>query len=192
MKIIGRAHTVLFRRVSIAPKIKNFAGHYVSRLSPSHNADLQIDSVTPGSILFLSGPSDIPNAIYGGLMSARARTLGAVGTIVDGRIRDLDEHRQLNYPVFSRDFGITAGQEVCYSSEIGIAVPLRSSIQPDVWINHGDIIIADEDGIACIPQALEEEVAKIVSNLVHRDKKSMEDLLAGESAGDVFNKHRGT
>jgi hypothetical protein len=32
-------------------------------------------------------------------MSMRARASGAVGTIVDGRIRDLQEHRDLCYPV---------------------------------------------------------------------------------------------
>lgn len=32
-------------------------------------------------------------------MSTRASYSGAVGTVIDGRFRDLDEHRDLNYPV---------------------------------------------------------------------------------------------
>jgi regulator of RNase E activity RraA len=32
-------------------------------------------------------------------MSQRAKVAGAAGTIVDGRIRDLHEHRELGYPV---------------------------------------------------------------------------------------------
>jgi regulator of RNase E activity RraA len=32
-------------------------------------------------------------------MSNRAQASGAVGTIVDGRVRDLQEHRDLGYPV---------------------------------------------------------------------------------------------
>ena len=32
-------------------------------------------------------------------MSTRAKYLGAEGTIVDGRVRDLQEHRDLNYAV---------------------------------------------------------------------------------------------
>lgn len=39
------------------------------------------------------------NACYGGLMSNRAKYLGAVGTVIDGRLRDLQEHRDLEYPV---------------------------------------------------------------------------------------------
>jgi regulator of RNase E activity RraA len=34
-------------------------------------------------------------------MSNRAKYLGAVGTIIDGRLRDLQEHRDLEYPVCS-------------------------------------------------------------------------------------------
>lgn len=32
-------------------------------------------------------------------MSTRAKYLGAVGTVIDGRLRDLQEHRSLDYPV---------------------------------------------------------------------------------------------
>jgi regulator of RNase E activity RraA len=39
------------------------------------------------------------NAVYGGLMSNRAQASGAVATVVDGRIRDLQEHRELGFPV---------------------------------------------------------------------------------------------
>lgn len=76
------------------------------------------------------------NACYGGLMSNRANYLGAVGTVIDGRLRDLQEHRDLQYPVrrstfelvmrtlmklkvFARDVGTTAPQEVARVSEVG-------------------------------------------------------------------------
>lgn len=152
----------------------------------------QMDTVTPGSILFMSAPAGIPNAIYGGLMTMRARKLGAVGTVVDGRVRDLAEHREQGYPVFSRDLGITAGQEVCYSSEINVPVPLRSPDQPDVWINPGDIIVGDENGLACIPQNLEEEVMRLLPGLVERDRLCMEDLISGKTAEEVFRTRRGS
>ena len=51
-------------------------------------------------------------------MSNRAKYLGVVGTIVDGRIRDLQEHRDLEYAVFARDVGTTAPQEVLKVGEV--------------------------------------------------------------------------
>ena len=51
-------------------------------------------------------------------MSTRAKYSGAAGTIVDGRIRDLQEHRDLDFPVFARDVGTTAPAELVRVSEV--------------------------------------------------------------------------
>ena len=61
--------------------------------------DTQIDGIPAGSVVFISAPPRMVNACYGGLMSTRANYLGAVGTVIDGRLRDLQEHRDLDYPV---------------------------------------------------------------------------------------------
>lgn len=67
---------------------------------PAAMADFdQIDSIPKGAVVFISCPLGTPNAVYGGLMSTRAQASGAVGTVVDGRVRDLQEHRDLGYPV---------------------------------------------------------------------------------------------
>ena len=88
-------------------------------------------------------------------MSNRAKYLGAAGTVIDGRLRDLQEHRDLEYPVshfheelcypdkeigllsasqvFARDVGTTAPQEIARVSEVSevhqltgcIATPLK-------------------------------------------------------------------
>ncbi len=78
----------------------------------------QIDAIPPNSVLYISSPPHHPNAVYGGLMSTRAKHLGAAGTVVDGRIRDLQEHRDLEYPVFAREVGTTAPAEVVRVSEV--------------------------------------------------------------------------
>lgn len=70
-----------------------------SAVQTDADATLQIDSVPAGSIIFISAPVDIPNAVYGGLMTHRARVSGAIGTVVDGNFRDLEEHRKLEYSV---------------------------------------------------------------------------------------------
>lgn len=51
-------------------------------------------------------------------MSTRAKYSGAVGTIVDGKIRDLQEHRDLDYPVFAKSVGTTAPLELLRVTEV--------------------------------------------------------------------------
>lgn len=48
--------------------------------------------------MFIQSPKTV-NAVYGGLMSTRAQASGAAGTVINGRLRDLHEHRGLGYPV---------------------------------------------------------------------------------------------
>ena len=58
-----------------------------------------MDRVPKDAILFLSQPMPHINAVFGGLMALRAHQVGAAGAVVDGRLRDLQEHRGLGFPV---------------------------------------------------------------------------------------------
>lgn len=60
---------------------------------------MQIDSVPAGAVVFVTCTPGTSNALYGGLMSTRAKASGAVGSVIDGRFRDVDEQRGLGYPV---------------------------------------------------------------------------------------------
>lgn len=58
-----------------------------------------MDKVPRDAVVFLSQPLPHTNAVFGGLMALRAQQVGAVGTVIDGRLRDLQEHRDLGFPV---------------------------------------------------------------------------------------------
>lgn len=99
-KIFGPAYTVQYARLDDpAPKLASHYVRVVGLLVLRALTVRQIDSVPEGSVVFISVPPNIPNAAYGGLMSTRAKALGAVGTVIDGRFRDLQEHRDLEFPV---------------------------------------------------------------------------------------------
>lgn len=77
-------------------------------------------------------------------MTHRARFSGAIGTVVDGNFRDLEEHRKLGYPVssrkatresvgtgmltnaqvFARDVATPAFYEVARASEVRMRPPV--------------------------------------------------------------------
>lgn len=59
----------------------------------------QMDQVPKDAVVFLSQPTPHINAVFGGLMALRAHQVGAAGAVVDGRLRDLQEHRDLEFPV---------------------------------------------------------------------------------------------
>lgn len=61
-----------------------------------------VDYNEAGSIMYIQQPKGLPSACWGGLMSTRAQYLKAEGVIIDGRMRDIREHDELNFPVRSQ------------------------------------------------------------------------------------------
>lgn len=174
-KIIGPAYTVKYVR-------KNYEN---DRKPQSH----YIDSVPTGAVIFISAPPKMINACYGGLMSTRAHHLGATGTIIDGRLRDLQEHRDLNFPVFAKDIGTTAPAEVARVSEINGPVRFNSEDQ-DSYIYPGDILIADLNGVVCLPKGLAEQAIDLIASQVEADENVAKDIKNGITVAESMQKHR--
>ncbi len=60
-----------------------------------------VDSIPLGSVAFLSQPKGTYNSVWGGLMSTRAQILGCQGVVIDGYFRDINEQKDLGFPVCS-------------------------------------------------------------------------------------------
>ena len=58
-----------------------------------------VDAIPKDSVVYISQPKGTFNSVWGGLMSTRAQVLGAQGVVVDGYFRDINEHKDLNFPV---------------------------------------------------------------------------------------------
>lgn len=122
-------------------------------------------------------------------MSTRAKASAAAGTIVDGRVRDLQEHRDLGYPVFARDVGTTAPQELLRVSEVNVPVRLQSEEQ-DATVHPDDYLIADLNGVVCLPRALAEKALGLMESQVEADERIKGDLEGGRGFGESSREHR--
>ncbi|KAK1062959.1 hypothetical protein LTR74_009906 [Friedmanniomyces endolithicus] len=174
-KVVGPAYTVRYVRKNYENEPQP-GGHY-------------IDSIPSGSVVFISAPARSINACYGGLMSTRAKYSGAVGTIVDGRLRDLQEHRDLEFPVFARDVGTTAPAETMRVAAINEPVRLNSDDQ-DAVIHPGDILVGDLNGVVCIPQHLAEKVIDMIPSQLEADEKVAADIKDGRLVAESMKEHR--
>jgi regulator of RNase E activity RraA len=104
-----------------------------------------IYEASPGDILVVEADAEF--AVAGGNVCAIAQSRGIAGFVIDGTIRDLAEVRDFQFPVFARGVIPKPGGKKHYS-------PLNQPIHcGGVNVNAGDFIVADEEGIAVIPQA---------------------------------------
>ena len=99
-----------------------------------------------GSIIVVDG-GDTNFAVAGGNVCAVAQKRGIKGFVVDGVIRDVQEVRDMNFPVFAKGVFPVPGQKKVKSP---LNVPVTVG---NVTINSGDIVVADEEGVVVLPQA---------------------------------------
>lgn len=58
-----------------------------------------VDACPPDHIIVVSAPKEARNACWGGLMTLGAKGRGALGVVVNGRVRDVGEHQREGFPV---------------------------------------------------------------------------------------------
>ncbi len=111
-----------------------------------------IDECGPGDILVIDS-GGVPPAVWGELATNSAVNQGLAGVIVHGAIRDTQDIRALELPVYSRAVSSNAGEPKGFGE---INVTLRVD---GIECRPGDWIVADADGIVVVPRAKAVEVA---------------------------------
>ena len=116
---------------------------------------------SPGDIIVVEADDEF--AVAGGNVCAIAQSRGIKGFVVDGVIRDLVETRENKFPVFARGVVPKPGAKKCIS-------PLNEPVNcGGVLVNAGDIIVADEEGIAVIPKFEALEAFDIAQKRAQKD-----------------------
>jgi regulator of RNase E activity RraA len=120
-----------------------------------------IYAAKPGDIIVAQ--ADDNYALAGGNVCAIAKKRGIQGFIIDGTIRDLKEVREMGFPVFAKGVIPKPGKKQSIDSMNEAVVCGGVLVQP------ADIIVADEEGIAVIPQNELESVVKIAQARAQKD-----------------------
>lgn len=106
----------------------------------------------PGYCLVVAGKAAEERAYMGDLMGGAANAIGVSGIIVDGYIRDKLGLDELKMPIFSRGYKPASPSKIgpgAINTEVGCG---------HVTVKPGDLIMADCDGIVCIPRDMIEAV----------------------------------
>jgi regulator of RNase E activity RraA len=119
-----------------------------------------IDSSAAGSVYVMVLEDGTDYAGIGGLMATAMKYRGFAGAVIDASVRDTPQIRKLQFPVFSR--GVVPSTTINHYWVAGVNVPVTCA---GVLVNSGDIVAADEDGIAVVPRARAAEVLKKAQEL---------------------------
>lgn len=123
-------------------------------------------------------------------MSTRAQYLGAAGSVVDGRFRDVAEHRALRYPVFARATGTAPPAELVKVTAVNAPVLLQSADQPGMEVRPGDYLMGDLNGVVVLPRELAEQALALMRKGVAADEKMAVEIQKGMSFVEASKKFR--
>lgn len=170
-RIMGRANTLKIRFLK--------EGEDYRRI---YDGLKSYERISPGEIIVVE--NEVSNkAYFGELNTHLAIRSGAIGTVVGGATRDIEEVSRLDYPVFAKEY-FCADVKGCAIVE-GQQIPINIY---GVKINPGDIIFADVCGVVCIPRAIENEVIKRAINVIVTEKNILLRVLNEENGMDIYRK----
>jgi 4-hydroxy-4-methyl-2-oxoglutarate aldolase len=138
-----------------------------------------------GDIIVVDAGGDTEVSVCGGLMGGLAKNRGIRGMIVDGAGRDIDELRDIGWPIWTR--AITPrGTHTMFSGrkeELSINVPIACG---GVAVRPGDFIIADEIGVTVIAAERAEEIAALAREQAKREQRTREWVAKGKTVDDLL------
>ncbi|EST04734.1 SAP domain protein [Kalmanozyma brasiliensis GHG001] len=157
----------------------------------------------PGHVMVVSAPSLARSAVWGGLMTARAQHLDIQGVVLDGRCRDLTEHREAGFAVFARGHSIQGQSPFTRPSELMVPITIsdpstdskaedatKNPKAKEVTVRPGDFVLADIDGVVVVPPSRAEEVVRLAMKGRAEDDKCMHDIRNGMPVKQAFAKNR--
>lgn len=146
-----------------------------------HLCTAAIEAAETGDVIVIEQRSGIEAAGWGGILTNAAKVKGVAGVIVDGPARDIDESRDLDFPVYARMGVPTTARgrivEEAFNEPIAVG---------DATVAPGDFVIADASGVCFLGQADAEKILDAAEMIAAREAAMTKAVLAGEPVSKVM------
>jgi regulator of RNase E activity RraA len=179
MIVIGPAMTVLSADLTAAEEID---GNELLR-KPFGLMLEALDNLRPHEVYFVSGASPC-YALWGELMSTRAKLLGAAGAVMNGYSRDARGILACEFPTFS--WGSYAQDQAQRGEVLDFRVPLNVE---GIRVEPGDIVFGDIDGVCIVPAKVRDEVFRRAFEKVRGENQVRTALQTGMTAVEAFQQY---
>lgn len=148
---------------------------------PRHLGAAAVELAGPADIIVIEQHANPEAGSWGGLLSLGASVRGVAGVIADGPVRDIDEARALQFPIFSRS--LTSKTARGRIVELGTNVPVDFE---GVAVNPGDYGIADSSAVIFIAANDINRVLDAAEAIAAKEAAMANALRAGEPIGTVM------
>ena len=139
-----------------------------------------IDRARSSDVIVIdNGRADI--APWGGLATLSCMNRKIEGVVIDGAVRDVDEIRKFDYPLFARAIVPNAGEPKGYG-EIGVEIVCGGQV-----VRDGDYIVGDDSGAVVIPKERAYEIARRAKEVYKTELRIKSEIERGKSLSEVLD-----
>ena len=108
-----------------------------------------LDEMKPEGVVVWDTSEDTEASLWGGVMTATAKSKQIRGAVIAGGIRDTKQILEQNFPIFYKYRTSNGSLGRCMITHYQVPVKIGN-----VTVRPGDIIFGDIDGVLCIPREI--------------------------------------
>lgn len=138
-----------------------------------------IDIARAGDVIVIYNGSQHV-APWGELATLSSINKGVAGVVIDGAVRDVDDIRRINFPVFATSVVPNAGEPKGFG-EINAEIQCGGQT-----VNPGDFIVGDDNGVVVVPKERGYEIARRAVEVEKNERRIRNEIKRGKTLSEVL------
>jgi 4-hydroxy-4-methyl-2-oxoglutarate aldolase len=139
-----------------------------------------VEQCQAGDLLVVTTTSPCTDGLFGELLATSLAARGVRGLVIETGVRDVAELRAMGFGVWS---AAVSAQGTVKETAGAVNVPVSVGGQ---IIRPGDAIIADDDGVVCVPRGDVGRALTAARARVAKEERNRAELAAGQLGLDLY------